>query len=213
MVSLSPSSDSNAQDEHRSHVSHHTARLLVPHFRGFTNTMTAPRDSSGSPDSEITSMFHRWLTANEKIENRCKDSVQSFRDDDLANFTVDDTPGSPGMGPLSHALEREHDGLGEGVDSGDVNDQVPHLRLLLVQGLLSMWTGVLDYVLYLPIGIGLFQVQNQQLLIVSEGQNQLVHLDEPYRSLAGERARGIGTFSYWMFRFKLWWTSTSKQGK
>ena len=67
--------------------------------------------------------------------------------------------------------------------------------------------------IYLPIGIGLFQVQNQQLLVVSEGQNQLIHLDEPYRPLAGERAHGIGTFRYWMFRFKLWWTGTSKQGK
>ena len=67
--------------------------------------------------------------------------------------------------------------------------------------------------IYLPIGIGLFQVQNQQLLNVSEGQTRLIQLDEPYRPLVGERAHELGSFSYWMFRFKLWWIGTSKQGK
>ena len=67
--------------------------------------------------------------------------------------------------------------------------------------------------LYLPVGIGLFQAHNQQLLIVSRGQNQLIHQDEPYRPLTGEGGRGIGKPSYWMFRFKLWWQGISKQGK
>ena len=66
--------------------------------------------------------------------------------------------------------------------------------------------------LYLPIGIGLFQAQNQQLLIVSRGQNHLIHQEGPYRLLVGARGRGVGKPRYWMFRFKLWWNSTSKQG-
>ncbi|KAL9124027.1 MAG: hypothetical protein Q9217_006600 [Psora testacea] len=67
--------------------------------------------------------------------------------------------------------------------------------------------------LYLPIGIGLFQAQNQQLLIVSREQNQLLHVDHIYKPLAGVRSHGIGTPNYWIFRFKLWWNRTSKQGK
>ena len=86
---------------------------------GFTNAMTVPRDSSGSQDSETTSL----MTASETIENRHKTPIESFIDDDLADVTVDDAPRSPDTGGLGQALEHEHSVLGEGVESGVVNDQ------------------------------------------------------------------------------------------
>lgn len=67
--------------------------------------------------------------------------------------------------------------------------------------------------MYLPIGIGLFQAQNQQLLIVSREQNMLVHRHEMWKELPGSRGGGIGGPKYWMYRFKIWWRRSSQQGK
>ena len=66
--------------------------------------------------------------------------------------------------------------------------------------------------IYLPIGIGLFQAQNQQLLIVSKEQSQLLQRQDYYKPLFPKNG-GIGGPRYWMFRLKAWWDSTSKQGK
>ena len=63
--------------------------------------------------------------------------------------------------------------------------------------------------LYLPIGIGLFQAQNQQLLIVSQGQTQLLVLEAPFRRLPPKR-QGVGSIGYWLYRAKLWWGGISK---
>lgn len=63
--------------------------------------------------------------------------------------------------------------------------------------------------LYLPIGFGLFQAQNQQLLIVSKEQHQLILTDDMFKPL-GPRRRGP---KQWMIRFKLWWNDISAQGK
>jgi len=67
--------------------------------------------------------------------------------------------------------------------------------------------------LYLPIGIGLFQAQNQQLLIVSRQQAQLTVNTEHYRPLLPKSGRGIGGPRYWLWRLKLWWRSNSEEGK
>lgn len=53
--------------------------------------------------------------------------------------------------------------------------------------------------LYLPIGIGLFQTQDQQLLIVSDGQAELVNSDELYKPLLPKGGRGIVGLGYWLF--------------
>ena len=66
---------------------------------------------------------------------------------------------------------------------------------------------------YLPIGIGLFQAQNQSLLIVSREQSQLLDSQEHYRPLYRGRGRGIGGPKYWFWRLKLWWQGTSSQGR
>lgn len=66
--------------------------------------------------------------------------------------------------------------------------------------------------LYLPIGIGLFQAQNQQLLVVSEGQSQLLQMEEPFRRLPPKRI-GLGSPRYWRYRFKLWWEGVGKAGR
>ena len=66
--------------------------------------------------------------------------------------------------------------------------------------------------LYLPIGIGLFQAQNQQLLVVSQGQHQLLQLEGPFRRLPPKR-KGLGNPRYWLYRFKLWWRGESEAGK
>ena len=57
--------------------------------------------------------------------------------------------------------------------------------------------------LYLPIGIGLFQAQNQQLLIVSQGQAELIASNELYRPILPKRGRGVGGPKYWAFRLKI----------
>ncbi|KAL8838904.1 MAG: hypothetical protein Q9170_001941 [Blastenia crenularia] len=67
--------------------------------------------------------------------------------------------------------------------------------------------------LYLPIGIGLWQAQNQQLLIVSRQQTQMITSNETYKPLLPLRGRGIGTPRYWFWRFKLWYQGISTQGK
>ena len=67
--------------------------------------------------------------------------------------------------------------------------------------------------LYLPIGIGLFQAQNQQLLIVSQRQAQLIVMDDVYKPFIPKSGRGIGSLRYWCFRLKLWWRSIKKERK
>ncbi|KAL8992381.1 MAG: hypothetical protein Q9188_007601 [Gyalolechia gomerana] len=67
--------------------------------------------------------------------------------------------------------------------------------------------------LYLPIGIGLFQAANQQLLIVSRQQTQLITSNDTFKPLLPSRGRGIGTRRYWLWRCKLWYRSISTQGK
>lgn len=63
--------------------------------------------------------------------------------------------------------------------------------------------------IYLPIGIGLFQAQNQQLLLVSREQSKLIVTDELFKPLP-PKGRGAQT---WVFCIKQWWNSFSKQGK
>lgn len=67
--------------------------------------------------------------------------------------------------------------------------------------------------LYLPIGIGLFQAQNQQLLIVSRQQAQLIVADEIYKPLFPKTGRGVGGLRYWRFRLKHLWRNVSEEGK
>ena len=59
--------------------------------------------------------------------------------------------------------------------------------------------------LYLPIGIGLFQAQNQQLLVVSSQQAKLIVNDELFKPLPPKPRKGLGSPSYWTFRLKRWW--------
>ena len=66
--------------------------------------------------------------------------------------------------------------------------------------------------IYLPIGIGLFQAQNQQLLIVSKEQSELLQRQDYYKPLFPKDG-GIGGLRYWIFRFQAWWNSITKQGK
>lgn len=63
--------------------------------------------------------------------------------------------------------------------------------------------------IYLPIGIGLFQAQNQQLLIVSREQNKLLVTDEMFKPL-GPPSKGP---KKWLFQIQQWWNSFSEQGK
>ena len=67
--------------------------------------------------------------------------------------------------------------------------------------------------LYLPIGIGLWQAQNQQLLIVSRQQSQLITSRETYKPLLPSRRHGFGTPRYWLWRFKIWYQGISSQGR
>ena len=67
--------------------------------------------------------------------------------------------------------------------------------------------------IYLPIGIGLFQAQNQQLLIVSREQNLLKGIDELYRPLYPNHGGGLGGPKYWIWRLKLWWRSVNAQNR
>lgn len=65
--------------------------------------------------------------------------------------------------------------------------------------------------LYLPIGIGLWQAQNQQLLIVSRQQTQLIVAHKTYKPLLP--SHGLSTPRNWLWRFKLWYRNVSTQGK
>jgi hypothetical protein len=67
--------------------------------------------------------------------------------------------------------------------------------------------------IYLPLGIALFQASNQDLLIVSRGQIQLLRTDEPYNPLPPGHGQGLGGPRYWFWRFKLWWQRAAKQNK
>ncbi|KAL9000339.1 MAG: hypothetical protein Q9169_001056 [Polycauliona sp. 2 TL-2023] len=68
--------------------------------------------------------------------------------------------------------------------------------------------------LYLPIGIGLWQAQNQQLIIVSREQTEMSKSRESkFKPLLPPRGRGVGTPSYWLWRFKIWYENISGQGK
>ena len=67
--------------------------------------------------------------------------------------------------------------------------------------------------IYLPIGIGLFQAQNQQLLIVSREQDLLKGTDEIYRPLYPKHGGGLGGWKYWTWRLKLWWKGVNTQSK
>ena len=66
--------------------------------------------------------------------------------------------------------------------------------------------------LYLPIGIGLFQAQNQQLLIVSERQRDIVNHKEEFNPRLPDR-KGLGSPSYWSLRFRFWWNKSSKENR
>ena len=67
--------------------------------------------------------------------------------------------------------------------------------------------------LYLPIGIGLFQAQNQQLLIVSQIQNRMLTNYELYKPIFPRVGPGLGGPKYYVFRIKVWWRSIGSQGK
>ena len=67
--------------------------------------------------------------------------------------------------------------------------------------------------LYFPLGIGLFQAQNQQLLVVSQGQARLMTSKEHYRPFLPKGGRGIGGPRYWRFRLKLWWNSVNEESR
>ena len=63
--------------------------------------------------------------------------------------------------------------------------------------------------IYLPIGFGLFQAQNQQLLLVSRGQNQLMLADGIFKPLPPKS----GLAKRCAFHVRKWWQSLGKQGK
>ena len=66
--------------------------------------------------------------------------------------------------------------------------------------------------LYLPIGIGLWQAQNQKLLVVSRQQTQLSENKQRHRLLPPKSGHGIGGPKYWYWRIKLWWKENSEDG-
>lgn len=67
--------------------------------------------------------------------------------------------------------------------------------------------------IYLPIGIGLFQAQNQQLLHVSRQQAELVVRDDMYKLLPALPGSSIGGPKYYMYRLKIWWRDVNRQRK
>ncbi|KAL2040423.1 hypothetical protein N7G274_006866 [Stereocaulon virgatum] len=88
------------------------------------------------------------------------------------------------------------------------------IMLFLIYTLNGAWPCQVEYWwmnLYLPIGIGLFQAQNQQLLIVSNGQAELVNSDEMYKPLIPKGGRGMGSPGYWLARLRVWWKGANKQ--
>ncbi|KAL8867647.1 MAG: hypothetical protein Q9174_005521, partial [Haloplaca sp. 1 TL-2023] len=66
---------------------------------------------------------------------------------------------------------------------------------------------------YLPLGIGLWQIQNQQLLLVSRQQTELMESPDTYKNLLPPRKSGLGSGKYWMLRFKMWYQGISTKGK
>lgn len=62
---------------------------------------------------------------------------------------------------------------------------------------------------YLPVGIGLFQAQNQQLLLVSRAQSKLIYMEDTFKSLPPSRPR----FKRWTFKFRQWWAQWTEQSK
>ena len=66
--------------------------------------------------------------------------------------------------------------------------------------------------IYLPIGIGLFQAQNQQLLIVSKEQTRLVRSSEFYKPYL-PYGPTMSVTKYWGQRFRDWWNNSSRQGR
>ena len=67
--------------------------------------------------------------------------------------------------------------------------------------------------IYLPIGIGLFQAQNQQLLLVSRQQAQLMVRDDMYKPLPSRPRGSIGGPKYYVYRLKIWWRDVNQQRK
>ena len=62
---------------------------------------------------------------------------------------------------------------------------------------------------YLPVGIGLFQAQNQQLLLVSRAQSKLIYMEDTFKSLPPTRPG----FKRWNFKFRQWWAQWTEQNK
>lgn len=60
---------------------------------------------------------------------------------------------------------------------------------------------------YLPMGIGLFQAQNQQLLLISRLQQKLVFHDDMYKPLS-PTPRGL---KKWAFKLKQLWAQWTEQ--
>ena len=67
--------------------------------------------------------------------------------------------------------------------------------------------------IYLPIGIGLFQAQNQQLLVVSRQQAEMIVRDDLYKPLPARPKGSIGGPKYYVYRLKIWWRDANKQRK
>lgn len=59
--------------------------------------------------------------------------------------------------------------------------------------------------------MGLFQAQNQQLLIVSREQKSLLEDQNQYKPLYKGKGKGIGGPRYIFWRLKLWWQTVSAQ--
>ena len=65
--------------------------------------------------------------------------------------------------------------------------------------------------IYLPIGIGLFQAQNQQLLLVSRKQAELIVKEESFKPLPARPSGSLGGPRYYMYRLKVWWRDVNRQ--
>ncbi|KAL9599535.1 MAG: hypothetical protein Q9219_003779 [cf. Caloplaca sp. 3 TL-2023] len=89
------------------------------------------------------------------------------------------------------------------------------LTVFLVHPLNLKWPCSVEFWfmnLYLPIGIGLWQAQNQQLLIVSRKQLQLMAVDATFKPLMPSRDCTKGSIKYWIWRFKTWYRDISAEG-
>ena len=63
--------------------------------------------------------------------------------------------------------------------------------------------------IYLPFGIGLFQAQSQQLLLVSRAQSKLVYMEDSFRPLAPTSPLP----KRWAFKLRQWWATTTEQSR